>query len=482
MKIRKPTVGIVALLVSAMLPSIACAATLKRCLSQPRKGTPRSPSPLRCPPQPASLNWPLTPRICGWSTLRGGTSPPARQLVVGSNITSFWALDANTVYVVDVTGTLWLEHGPWGPSRTFEQVDFGVHAFWPLSDNYVYMLDTDAKLWLEHGPWAAGASRQLVAENVAQFQAMGPDNVYVEDNSNKLWLDIGPWGTTSQKPLAVDTNVETFQALNLNAIYVEDRNGILWLDQSPSLQKLPPTHQQVDRNIARYGSNIFNPYAFQAKPFQALDVNSVYVVDRNGYLWLDQGPWGSLPPARTVVAPDVNDFLATDDHTVYEVDFDRKLWLYQGPWGSGTYHQLVNDSDGDSFVLSSPAGSSGHAPNTANLSASRPLDEGHGGPVRAAGACTVCDLCLSAPAASISTASCERSMQIREGSVTSGHRPVGQEVRPHRSFRDIVNTETNTCFPSHVACGKASRLLHTFNRVDGDQSRKWLYAARKGAL
>lgn len=351
MKSRKPAVGLVALFVCVMLPSIACAANTGA-LPAATKGN--AVLPVSTPVSSTTSLFELAEdsRALWLEHAPWGNPVPARQLVLSPTIRSFWALDENTVYVVDGYGDLWWEHGPWGPSRTFEEIDQNVRAYWPLDTNHAYVLDENGKLFYERGPWAAGASGQLVAENVDQFQAMGPDNVYVLDTSHKLWLDVAPSGTTFQTHIPVDTNVQTFQALNLNAIYVEDFKGNLTLEQSSSLQTTPLTHQLVDQNVADLGRTLFSDF-FQAKPFQALGLNSVYVEDRNSKLWLDQGTWGTLNRTRGLVGTGVNSFQATDDHTVYVVDDDLKLWLYQGPWGSGTYHQLVNDSDLNSsnFVL-----------------------------------------------------------------------------------------------------------------------------------
>ncbi|MGA2292290.1 hypothetical protein [Bradyrhizobium sp.] len=68
--------------------------------------------------------------------------------------------------------------------------------------------------------------------------------------------------------------------------------------------------------------------------FNAIDSTHVFVADRNNDLWLDQGPWGQIPPLRTHVDGNIGDFLAVDAETVYVLGQDGNLWLENAPFGT----------------------------------------------------------------------------------------------------------------------------------------------------
>jgi hypothetical protein len=56
---------------------------------------------------------------------------------------------------------------------------------------------------------------------------------------------------------------------------------------------------------------------------------------QNSSLWLEQGPFGHVPPSRQLVATDVRGFraLAVPDW-VWVLDNERNLWLCSSPFGS----------------------------------------------------------------------------------------------------------------------------------------------------
>jgi hypothetical protein len=74
----------------------------------------------------------------------------------------------------------------------------------------------------------------------------------------------------------------TFQALSDTEVLVLGTNGNLWLEQGP-FGTVPPPRQQVDGNV---------------RTFQALSATEVLVLGTNGNLWLEQGPFGTVPPPR----------------------------------------------------------------------------------------------------------------------------------------------------------------------------------------
>jgi PASTA domain len=83
-------------------------------------------------------------------------------------------------------------------------------------------------------------------------------------------------------PLQVDANVRAFQALSDTEMFVLGTDGNLWLEQAP-FGAVPPTRQQVDANVSA---------------FQALSDTEVLVLGTDGRLWLEHGPFGTVPPVR----------------------------------------------------------------------------------------------------------------------------------------------------------------------------------------
>lgn len=83
-------------------------------------------------------------------------------------------------------------------------------------------------------------------------------------------------------PLQVDANVRAFQALSDTEAFVLGTDGNLWLEHGP-FGTVPPTRQQVDGNVSA---------------FQALSDTEVLVLGTDGRLWLEHGPFGAVPPPR----------------------------------------------------------------------------------------------------------------------------------------------------------------------------------------
>jgi hypothetical protein len=100
-------------------------------------------------------------------------------------------------------------------------------------------------------------------------------------------------------------------------IFVLGIDHNLWLEQPP-FGKVPPARQQVDGNV---------------ETFQALDDQDVLVLGTDGNLWLEHGPFGKVPPARQQVDGNVLAFQALSTEEIFVLGADRKLWLEQSPFG-----------------------------------------------------------------------------------------------------------------------------------------------------
>ena len=109
----------------------------------------------------------------------------------------------------------------------------------------------------------------------------------------------------------------TFQALNLQDVLVLGSDGNLWLEQAP-FGKVPPSRQQVDANVST---------------FQGLDTQHVLVLGTNDNLWLEQAPFGKVPPSRQQVDANVRAFQALNLQDVLVLGSDGNLWLEQTPFG-----------------------------------------------------------------------------------------------------------------------------------------------------
>jgi CubicO group peptidase (beta-lactamase class C family) len=122
---------------------------------------------------------------------------------------------------------------------------------------------------------------------------------------------------------AQDSNSpRTFQALSDAQVFVLGSNGNLWLEQAP-FGKIPPNPRfQIDGNV---------------RTFQGLSATEAYVLQTDGKLWLEHAPWapvGKVPPARVQVDGNVQAFIALSNNVVFVLGTDGKLWLEYAPFGN----------------------------------------------------------------------------------------------------------------------------------------------------
>jgi hypothetical protein len=110
----------------------------------------------------------------------------------------------------------------------------------------------------------------------------------------------------------------TFQEVDPQHILVLGTDNKLWMEQAP-FGDVPPSRQQVDGNV--WG-------------FQAADVSHVFVLGADGNLWLEQAPFGNVPPSRQQVDGHVWSFGAIDINHVLVLGTDDNLWLEEAPFGN----------------------------------------------------------------------------------------------------------------------------------------------------
>jgi hypothetical protein len=146
------------------------------------------------------------------------------------------------------------------------------------------------------------------------------------DTTTHISVSLGTTDQTyfSVSPTAFSTTTpalyrNTFQALSDTEILVLGSNGNLWLEEAP-FGKVPPARQQVDANV---------------KAFQALSDTEVLVLGINGNLWLEQGPFlGTIPPTRQQVDANVKAFQALSDTEILVLGNNGNLWLEEAPFGT----------------------------------------------------------------------------------------------------------------------------------------------------
>src|SRR5579883_2176637 len=122
----------------------------------------------------------------------------------------------------------------------------------------------------------------------------------------------------AQVPTATLANTVTFQALSANQVLVRGSNGKLWLEQSP-WGTVPPSRVQVDGNVST---------------FHALSATQVVVLGTNRKLWLEQAPFGTVPPKRVEVDGQVQMFQALSSTEMVVLGTDGSLWLEFAPFGT----------------------------------------------------------------------------------------------------------------------------------------------------
>jgi hypothetical protein len=126
----------------------------------------------------------------------------------------------------------------------------------------------------------------------------------------------------------------TFQGLpDLQDILVLGTDHYLWLEQAP-FGTVPPVRQRVDNNVQ----------AFQAMDTQLVLVHTqhVLVLGIDGKLWLEQAPFGKIPPVQQQIDKNVRAFQAVNENNIFVLGTDEKLWLEHAPFGNLSRRQQVD--------------------------------------------------------------------------------------------------------------------------------------------
>lgn len=148
-----------------------------------------------------------------------------------------------------------------------------------------------------------------------------------------LWLLLS-LPALAQNPSALSITPQTFQMLpTYQQAFVLGSNFNLWLENAP-FGKVPPQRVQVDGNVWT---------------FQALDQNNVFVLGTDGNLWLEHAPFGAVPPQRSQVDGSVWTFQALDANNVFVLGTDGDLWLEKAPFGKVPPQRVQVDGNVEAF-------------------------------------------------------------------------------------------------------------------------------------
>ena len=173
--------------------------------------------------------------------------------------------------------------------------------------------------WLPLNATNAGAGSQPIEMPQSAFydptvNGAGNSSLYVAlegKGIKRLDAAFATLGSGKQAPA-------TYQPQSVGDVTVLGSDGNLWLEQAP-FGKVPPHRQQVDSN---------------AGAFQWVDSGHMVVLGHDGNLWLEEAPFGGkIPPQRQHVDANVAAFQELDLNHIFVLGKDGNLWLEQGPFG-----------------------------------------------------------------------------------------------------------------------------------------------------
>ena len=296
-------------------------------------------------------------------------------------------MDFSVFVQSNLDGKLWFEFGPFGginlqnwPTCTSPppnnvscriQVDGNVQSFDARGEKLigggfqVYVISSqDSNLWLEYGPFGGfdpqywvtctpgspnpASCRVLVDGNAQGVSAVAvfPNNAYVLGGDGKLWLEYGPFGgfnpqnwptcTPGSPPphvscrVLVDGNVG-YKNMRRPPLWFLDHAFVqssldnnLWLEYAP-FGTTPPVPCVPNTNVQQLGCRIQIDANVQS--FWPLNVDTVFVVGTDNNLWLEFGPFGTVPlpdcvypnsqQCRYWIASDASELSLLDRYSIF---------------------------------------------------------------------------------------------------------------------------------------------------------------------
>jgi hypothetical protein len=176
--------------------------------------------------------------------LETGPKRYAQPVQVDADVVAFQAVDQSHAYVLGADGNLWLENYPWGylPPADRQLVASDISSFFAIGTETVYVLDTNGVLALRtdpggpNKPW--GQVGPGIADSTVQAFACGPAGVYwitggEDGNGGELYLSTWIAATKQWKVSGpIDGNVIAI-ACNSNdsvGLLVLGSDGNLWYE------------------------------------------------------------------------------------------------------------------------------------------------------------------------------------------------------------------------------------------------------------
>jgi hypothetical protein len=147
----------------------------------------------------------------------------------------------------------------------------------------------------------------------------------------KYWSDWDNGCISGDQPPPMPRSFQT--ADGYENIFVLGTDGKLWLEQSP-FGTIPPTRTLVDETVFT---------------FTALSNQTVVVLGTDGSLWIAYAPFGKVPPSRVRVDGNVQAFQVVDPRNLVVLDIDGNLWQETGPFGDVPPSRLRVDGDVKQF-------------------------------------------------------------------------------------------------------------------------------------
>jgi len=233
----------------------------------------------------------------------------------------FQALSTTTIDVLGSDGKLWRERT--GANGKFGQVPPPRDSLFnaDLSGRVGNFVDSPSGPWLmtERGFLWNGGQGVGFTGFVYDAQPLPNSNdvAFLRSNGQLLALRGWPHGKT----IGLGFDVGAFQVLSANAVLGLQRDGRLWLTQGP---------------IATGGSLVQDTIDNNVQSFWALSTTTVAVLGRDRKLWLElasAGRFTHVPPSRYLIDENVTTFQPLDTQTVAVLGTDGKLWLEHFPFG-----------------------------------------------------------------------------------------------------------------------------------------------------
>jgi hypothetical protein len=167
--------------------------------------------------------------------------------------------------------------------------------------------------------------RIQIDATVQNFHIIDDRRALVQGDDGKLWFETGPFGIVPPVRTLVDTGLAN--------------NGLF--ENRLDFQFLSDTQVVV---LDDFGDDLFFRFRgidtwsreqvidFDVASFQALSADQILALGTDNTLWLEHGPFGTVPPGRVQIDAHVKDFEGLSSTQVAVRGTDDNLWLVSAPF------------------------------------------------------------------------------------------------------------------------------------------------------